>query len=917
MLPISIRRAALALLVTAPLAAQDTFTARIVGRVLDAENGRGIPDAGVRVDGTTLGTTTAFDGQFTLNRVPAGSITIHVRRLGYQPKTITGLQLTAGSVVEQSVSLTPNVAQVAAMVVTASAERGSVESAMDEQRTATAIVNSVTAEQISKSPDANAAQAMQRVSGVTVQDGKFVIVRGVPERYTTTSLNGARVPSPEPERKVVPLDLFPSGLIQSVTTTKTFTPDLSGDFSGAQVDIKTKEFPAERQVTYGISMGYAQDTWGQRIGFAPGVGGESVALAGASRGLPANAAAAGDLSRTTQIQGNQIINSFRDVWRAGSRDARPNMSGRMSVGGSAPAFGRRVGYLLSGSYAYSQDFQQGGTRALAQSGAGNTQVAYNQFTGDNSGESVLLGGLLNLSTLVTPHSRVSINSMYSRSADNDARVERGVVEDLSIPLEIQRLAYVERSIWTSQLAGETQKGRHTVNWSITGSGVTRTEPDRSELVYELDTTAAGSERKLWVNSLGEGASRTFSELAERSFEGKASYAYEFGSAEHRMNVRVGGLGRGARRSADTRSYGIFATIMSDSVRALPPEDLFGGRFTQPDSSVLTLRSLAQGGSYTANDAIYAGFGMVEVPLTPMLRMITGARFEQSTATVRAASTLGQKTKATPSFADVLPSIAFNFRPSNTHAFRVSLSRTLARPEYRELAGVLSRDGVARADLRGNPALVRTLIENADIRYEFYPRRGEALSFAVFAKRFHDPIERVSTASSSNSVVTFVNADGADNLGVEAEIRKDLDEVAAFLAPFSLFGGVTVMKSRIHLGQSAASSTNPSRAMVGQSPYVINTGLTYTSRSGRGSATILYNRVGPRIVEAGEQPLPDVLEIARDVVDVSVRWPLRGGMVARMDARNLVDAPRTLRQGTVTREGYRTGRSMQLGMTLQR
>jgi TonB-dependent receptor len=911
----SIRRALVALMIASPLLAQEPGTGRVVGKVIDAETGRPISEAGVQIVGTTLGGQTNIDGSYSISRVPEGNVTIQVRRLGYAPKTVTGLRLAATAVLEQDISLSVNVTRVDGVVVSATAERGSVENALDEQRTALGIVNSMTAEQISKSPDANAAQAIGRLSGVTVTDGKYVVVRGTPERYTTTSLNGARVPSPEPERKVVPLDLFPSGLIQSVTTSKTFTPDLSGDFSGAHVDIKTKEFPAERQVTYGFTTGSAVGTWGNQVAFAPGAGGEAFAWANGSRFMPAGAATAGDFSGTTQQQRNQIINSFRNVWRAGQRYARPNMSGRMSVGGSTPVMGRKLGYLISGSYSYSQDRQDGGSRALARYNGGGPETAYNQFTGDNSGTSVLMGGLLNLSTLLTPNSRLTFNNMYSRSADNDATVERGFLENEAIPVELQRLRYVERMVWSSQLSGETRKNQHAIDWSVTGSGVTRDEPDRSELGYELDSLGP-VERKLWVYSNGDHASRTFATLDEKSIEAKASYSLEFGSAERRSTFKVGALGRGAHRDADVRTFGIYANSMSDSIRALPPEILFGGQFTHPDSSVLTMRSLSQGGAYTATDGVGAGFAMVEMPLTRTLRVITGVRYEHQQALVKSVSSLGDRDKANPAYDDFLPSLALNYRPTDRHAIRVSGSRTLARPEYREVAAIRTRDGNARVDQVGNSKLVRTLIDNADVRYEFYPRRGEVMSVAVFAKRFHKPIERVFVASSSAPTASVVNADGADNIGVELELRKELDQFGALLEPFTVFGGATFMQSQIRLGAQAASSTNPNRAMVGQSPYVVNAGLTWNGRAGA-SATLLFNRIGDRIVEAGQMPMPDVVELARNSVDASFRWPMRAGVVARIDAKNLTDDERLLKQGAVTREGYRTGRGLQIGVTLQR
>src|SRR5215207_9716056 len=206
-------------------------TGQIAGRVLDQATGRPLSSARVAVQGAQLAAMSGVDGRYTLGGVPAGTATLTVALLGYAPKTVTGVAVRAGAATAQDITLQARGIALEGLTVTAAAERGSVNRALDEQRTSVGVVNTVTSEQIARSPDSDAAQAVQRVSGVTVQGGRYVFVRGLGERYTTAQLNGTRIPSPEPEKKVVPLDLFPAGLLQSITTTKTFTPDLQGDFS--------------------------------------------------------------------------------------------------------------------------------------------------------------------------------------------------------------------------------------------------------------------------------------------------------------------------------------------------------------------------------------------------------------------------------------------------------------------------------------------------------------------------------------------------------------------------------------------------------------------------------------------------------------------------------------------------------------
>ena len=896
-------------------------TGRIVGRILDASTGRGVSEVGVQIVGTTLGGMSGVEGRYAVTNIPAGTVTIQVRRIGYAPKTITGILLSAGQTLEQNITLQPATVQLQAVQTTAAAERGSVNEALDQQRTATGIVSSVTAEQITRSPDSDAAQAVQRVSGVTVQDNRYVFVRGLGERYTTATLNGSRIPSPEPERRVVPLDLFPSGLLQTITTSKTFTPDQSGDFSGAQVDIKTREFPARRQVTYSLTMGFNSNATGSNVLEAPRAGGERLAWANDKRNIPSLVASLGNFQGYNLNQGdkNTLIGTFRNVWTPLTENAPPNLQTSISVGGNDPIAGHRFGYLLSGTYSLNEDEKSDQIRALADRGStpGST-VEINKFTGSTGSTSVLWGGLFNVSTLIGTKMRLMSNNNYNRTADNDARQEFGSLENEGIRTKVDRLQYVERSVRSNQLAGEHElSARHRLDWSYTNSAVRRDEPDRSEFVTVLEDNQSGADDQLWLNTGNQGAVRTFSRLHETTNEARANYLLTFPWRDRLNSVKLGALYRATDRDADTRAFSMSAAGAADSIRDLPAEQIFDGRFTQPSSKVFDIAPLGQGGAYSANDRLVAAYAMGELALTDRVRFVGGARIERDRLDVDAASTLGAPVSTHKNWPDVLPSAALNLRLTEAQSLRVSLTRTLARPEYRELSPITSRDVIGGDNVQGDPTLERTRIWNQDVRWEWYPAAGEVLSVAFFAKQFDLPIERVYRPVGSGArTVFFINADAADNYGVELEARKGLGFLASSLQQIVAFTNVTLMESRIHLGETEASATNKSRRMVGQAPYVINAGLTYTSRSSSTSATVLFNRIGERIDAAGDQPLPDVIVQPRSVLDVSLRFPLYASVSGRVDAKNLLDDTYETIQGTVGREAYQTGRVLQFGLTFR-
>jgi outer membrane receptor protein involved in Fe transport len=889
-----------------PRAAPPATTGRVVGRVLEQETGAPVAGAEVGVAGTVLRAVSAVDGRYTLLDVPAGTVAIRVRAIGYAPKTVAGVVVAAGSSVLQDLTLAPQAVQLGEITVSAAAERGSVSAALAEQRNADAVVSAVTAEEIGRSPDGDAGQAVQRVSGVTVQDGRYVFVRGLGERYTTTSLNSARIPSPEPERRVVPLDLFPAGLLAGITTVKTFTPDQPGDFSGAQVNLRTREFPTGRVTALAMSTGFNTAITGRTVARAPTVGSEWLGLAGQERALPASARRAGDLTGLAPADLSRLIGDFRNAWSSRTGSAAPNGSVSLGAGGEAPVLGQPVGYIGSVSYAATQEIRRDERRARADIGpTPGTAVPQNEYRGETVSGGVLWGGMLSLSTRVRSTTRLDFTNTYSRSADNGATRLRGYNEDLALDLDVTRLAFVERSARSHQVAGQHRFGlRHHFAWAVTSSAVRRYEPDRSDLFY--DVTAGRNE---WFG-FGRSATRTFSELDESAWEVAGSYRVELG-ARRRHAVKAGGSWRRVERDADSRAYNIINQNLSQAERALPPEQIF--RRTE----ALTLIADAQVGRYTAEDRVAAGFVQLEVALGDRLRLVGGARVERWDLELRTRRTDGQLFPVTRRATDVLPALSATWRLTDRQNLRASASQTLSRPEYRELAFVTTRDIAGGLDAFGNPSLRRALIRNYDLRWELYPSPGEVVSVAVFAKRFEDPIERIVVGATGAVVNTFVNADGADNYGVELEVRRNLGALSPSLVPLALFANVTLMRSDITPGNDSLSSlASASRPMVGQANYVVNAGLTYTSPGGAWIATLLYNVVGRRIAEAATVGLPDATEEPRHLVDASLRFPLLHSLSAKLDARNLLDAPYRIRQGAVTRQGWRTGRQVAVGLTWQ-
>ena len=644
---------------------------------------------------------------------------------------------------------------------------------------------------------------------------------------------------------------------------------------------------------------------------------------GSSRDLPAIFRRVGNMQsiQLNQNDKNLLVSSFRDDWTPARGSGNPLLKGSASIGGNDPIFGHRIGYLFSGSYSSGTDMKDAQVRALADRGntMGST-VEIDRFVGTTTSQSVLWGGLTNLSTLIGESSRLSFNGMYNRSSDNDARVEVGEFTSDATPVQITRMQYTQRGVYSGQLAGEHQvTAAQKLEWSATASGVRRYEPDKSAFVQVLETNAAGQDVLRWQGGGSGSAVRTFSDLKENSHEYQAKYSIDFGAAGSPTTVKFGGLYRATGRDAQSLSYNISSIRLTDAQRELPLEQIFDGRFSQQGQSVFDIGPLSQGGSYVAQDRLSAGFLMAEVPLGARLKLIGGARYESDRLDVDAASTLGAPVSTSKLWNDWLPSLARTSSSPTLNSFGSPRRGPWRVPStascHRSSAATSSAARTCRATRTcSEPTSRMSTCAGRCIR-----RPGEALSLALFAKHFTNPIERVfGSGSGGTSFVFFTNAKAADNYGVELEMRKGLGVLGSFFNPLSVFANATVMKSKIELAENTtASATNLSRRMVGQAPYVLNTGLTYTTSGSGTSATLLFNRVGERIAAAGASPLPDVVDLSRNVLDFSLRSRLLNMTTLRFDLKNLIDSPYQTRQGTVVREYYRAGRVVQLGIQLNR
>ncbi|MCL7970610.1 MAG: TonB-dependent receptor [marine benthic group bacterium] len=908
-------------------------TGRISGKVVDSETAMGLSNAQVAIPDLNLMTLTDLEGRFFFNNVPAGQHDVRINLLGYAPKIVADAVITAGSTTALDVLMEQTAIEVEAITVTAQMEAGATAALLDKQKNARSVTEAIGQQEISRSPDSDAAEVATRVSGVTVTEGRYVYIRGLGERYSQTSINGSPVPSPEPEREVVPLDLFPAEFLESLSTQKTYTPDRPGEFSGGSVDITNREFPD--RLSWKMSVGTSVNTISQfQSGFLNyrGGGTDGLGIDDGSRAIPEPVTVAGyglggnrlpsDDPNVTLGAGVEFANQLNQF-----SPTENNTPGNLDLGGSignrTTLFGNDLGFFLAANYTTQSlirdDEREVKWRAAAFdpefADQSRPNVDYQFRRGMNR---VTLGGVANFSYLLTPSNQFSLQTLYNRNTSDESRLLFGDNrEDLGSETYGERLRFQERDLIWGQLSGkhELLSLNSRIDWRVSAARARRDEPGLRETVY---TRGFNTTDPFFLdNNTGESGRYFYTDLVDDDLSGALDWSWNFGAWDNPSTLKVGGAIRSRDRDFAARRYRWnFRSGITSLDSVIANGTIVGG---DPKNNMeLQLRDLVENGDqYVADESTYGAYGMFDIPVGSRLRVIVGARVEwydlELTSPVQAQLETLTDLKQT----DVLPSLSLNYRLNPTMNLRLAGSRTVDRPEFRELAPFQFTEASSLRQLRGNPSLQIADITSADAKWEWFPNAGEVLSVGAFYKYLTNPIEQVFFAAAS-SLYSYQNAESAYLYGAELTVRKRLD-YGRFWSHFTLGAGFSVTQSNVTvLPGDGFNPTNLSRALQGQSPFTVNANLVWLSTQGGTELGAYYGVFGRRIEAAGGSGVPDITEDPRHVLDLTWRQNLRGHLSLKLKVQNLLDSPYRRSQEAngierVQRE-YTVGQSISLALT---
>lgn len=895
------------------LNAQAAQQGRVVGRVLDAINASPLPGVTVEVVGTSQVTVTDMDGRYTLN-VPLGRHQVKVALSGFSERVVSvDLNSAAAQTLDVTLALAGFSEQVTVTgQATNEATSSSAATQLLERRRATTINDNMGGQEMKANADGNAASALQRVTGLSVVDNQFVFVRGLGERYSNTTLSGAVLPSTEPDRKVVALDMFPSSLMDNVQVVKSFTPDRSAEFAGGLIEINMSKLPSRPTFDVSYTLGGNSLVWGQTVLDHKSGDRDYLGLKNSNRALsslfPATRLVRGGIytPEVGELPADleRYAESLPNSWTPESVDGRANQ-------GFSMAFGNRWGKLgvsASLNQSYSSDYrEEAQVYYSTDAGVLTPFSTYDYRAGSTTGA---LSGLMNLGYQMSANHRLAFQGFSTNRGKRETRTFEGFNDDAARNLRNSRLLWLEEELRSGQLTGEhffPSVSNSRVDWRATVSRSQRNEPDIRETLYQQIGT-------FWfLADESQSGLRMFNALEENATEVAGNWSTVFAGRQGLPAILKLGTSYSQReRDFDSRRFRFIPLNVVRFDLTQSPEDIFspaniGTRYELREETRTT-------DSYDAEQTVLAGYAMLDLSLSARLRLVGGARVENYKQTVNTFDLFGTDVFGSQDVVtgeiestDFFPALNLVYATRQNQNLRLSFSQTVNRPEFRELAPFEFTDIVGGRAVIGNPDLERSLIQNYDARYEWFGDAEEVVSAGVFFKRFDSPIERF-VEPTAQLRTSFTNAKSARNFGVELEARKRLTELLLIGANY------TFVDSKIEL---AASQTNVlsslERALSGTSKHIVN-GMV-EARLPIFTARLLLNSFSERIAEVGSLGLPDILEEGRQTVDLAVSRRI-GKFNMRFSAENLTDTAVRFLQGPQTHREYKLGRTyaLQIGFS---
>jgi len=838
--------------------------AKIAGKVTNTKNESLIGvTVSLKADKNQV-TKTDVEGRFSFTIDINKEYTISASYVGYKEKTITVKATAAGEEVTTDVFLEESGKKLNDVTVTASrgTNKGSTDNALIAfQRNTNTVASVISSEAIKRSPDRNTAEILKRTPGASIQEGKFIIVRGLADRYNQAMLNGILLTSTEPDRKTFSFDLFPAQIIDNIIINKAFVPELPGEWAGGLIQVNTKDIPTKN--FFNVQLGTSANSLITGKEFLKDKGGKTdwLGIDDGTRSLPNGYTTKSSFDTSSIAAKTALGKTMASNWSPITTTAKPNVSVQMNGGFTGTFLGKKIGGLIGVSYANANRFQDNINNQNQLSNTGFTPyVALNDKKYIND---INMGAIAGLSIFLNPLNKISYKAIVNVKTTNTYTQRAGTVYDRQQLVKGNEFVFGQNTFFTNQLNGEhSLSSKLKFNWYGAFNILDSYSPDQRRILYTKSLSGTDPYVLNISNTLSQqSGSRVYQTLSDYIYTGGGDLTFK---VNQQNTVKAGYMGQVKDRLYDAQLFAIFlpkdnaALRLLDASNAFVPDNYGNGTDNKFAFNSIQNRNFR----YLANTILNAGYLQFDNKLSEALRIVWGLRvedFDQLVGSVKKWDPRHTYSKVT----DYLPGVNATIKVGAKSNLRLTASQTVIRPELRELSALSIYDFELNASVSGNPDLKRTKITNTDLRYELYPSAGETFSVGVFYKNFENPIESVyQEGSGGSSLFSFQNAAKATAFGAEFDVRKKLTTRFTFQA------NASYINSKIE-----DANIGISRALQGQSPYLINAGLLYDVVEKGLNMTALINQVGKRIYLVGDiqagSGSPDVYENPRALLDFQV------------------------------------------------
>ncbi len=848
------------------------YAQSITGTVIDKKTKETLPGAYITLVGLNQGTVTDMDGYFDLP-IQKGKYSLLISYVSYESKKIENVIVDGAKPIVLNIELEEAGVNLQTVEVVVR-QRTDTDLALNRNiKASLQVVSGISSQQISKTVDRDASEVVKRVPGVTIMGDRFVVIRGLNQRYNNVWLNNAATPSSEADSRAFSFDIIPSSLIDNLLVFKSPAPEIPADFSGGFIKVLTKIAPENHRLTVNVGTSYQHGTTFQSFVTNSRTGLDYMGLGANERQLPAIFPLF--IERLTKTEKVPLTKAINQGWDNKSITAIPDL--RFSAVYNTKFYIGNIASSNITSVNYSNTYK---THQAVNRSYGVYQMQIDKpslskdFNEEHYNNDSKFGILSNFSFTSNAKNRVEFRNFFNQIGKQRVVLREGREYSNNYTIQSMEMLYTSRSVYSTQLGGfHTFNGDNKkADWTMGYSYANRYEPDRKIITSRLNNVATSQYFGQYSTESND-IMRNFQSLHEHLGSLGGNFEYQPLMNTWKPTFKTGLYSELKSRSFNARNFVYEFNMMSGKLPAnykyLPIQEMFADHYIANDGVVLK-ENTNKSDSYTANSMITSAYVSANLPLGN-LNMYVGVRAENNIQQLNGFESDGLKpVNVNESALDFFPSANLSYNVKDKNVFRLAFGQSINRPEFREIAPYVYYDFEAFSNFEGNPKLKDAHIQNLDFRYEYYPSPGETVSLSVFYKSFKNPIELTYFEVGGQYQYTYTNALAAQSVGAEIDIKKNLQFIG--LNDFSVIMNGSIIKSDVVFAEG---TVNRDRPMEGQSPYLMNAGVFYESDSFGLNASVLYNVIGKRITAIGvaaqniNEDIPDIYEMPRHMVDISI------------------------------------------------